>query len=216
VISRIAVWGRVRGQQFGESALRPCGSNAVLPGNRSTRLDLDTRIPSESIGWMVCPSCQSGPMKQAVEPGSAGSMERLRLATGAPDCGRARGNHGRQPLRTRPDWQGAIWKAVLASPGRGHYSHLPLSLLGKPTDWDWPSLDHLSSPATAEVVLEVRLVNDMKTIMNDQEFREMVGHLAAVLKIRPKKLRKNWHCRRGFAIEEPPTNEPPLPDTTPG
>jgi hypothetical protein len=60
------------------------------------------------------------------------------------------------------------------------------------------------------------LVNDMKTIMNDQEFREMVGHLAAVLKIRPKKLRKNWHCRRGFAIEEPPTKEPPLPDTTPG
>ena len=117
---------------------------------------------------------------------------------------------------TRPDWQRAIWKAVLASPGRGHYSHLPLSLLGKPTDWDWPSLDHLSSPATADVVLEVRLVNDMKTIMNDQEFREMVGHLAAVLKIRPKKLRKNWHCRRGFAIEEPPTKEPPLPDTTPG
>lgn len=117
---------------------------------------------------------------------------------------------------TREDWRRAIWQAILASSGRGHYSHFPLSLLspGKPTDWNWPSVDHVSNPATAEVVLEVRLVNDMKTIMNEQEFREMVGHLAAVLEIPSKKLPNNWHCGRAFSIEEPPTEEPPLPDMT--
>jgi hypothetical protein len=69
----------------------------------------------------------------------------------------------------------------------------------------------VSSPAVADVVLEVRLVNDMKTIMSEDEFRQMVGHLAVTLKTHPKELTKGWFCGRSFAIEEPPDTEPPLP-----
>lgn len=115
---------------------------------------------------------------------------------------------------TREEWRRAIWDAMLTSTGCGHYSRFPLSLLppGESTDWNWPSLDHSVSPATPELVLEVRLVNDMKTIMNEQELGEMVGHLAAVLGIPSKKLPDTWRCKRAFAIEEPPAEEPPLPE----
>ena len=99
------------------------------------------------------------------------------------------------------------------SPGLGHYSRLPLSLeSGNSKAWDWPSVDHVAGPATAELVLEVRLVNDMKTIMSEQEFRAMIGHLASVLKIPSRKLPNGWRCGRWFAIGEPPAQEPPLPD----
>ena len=59
-------------------------------------------------------------------------------------------------------------------------------------------------------MLETRLVNDMKTIMSDEEFRTLIGHLAAVLKVKVKE-QETWQCRRSFAIEEPPETEPPLP-----
>lgn len=97
--------------------------------------------------------------------------------------------------------------------GRGHFSRLPLSLKPwKPTAWNWPSLDHMKDPATAETVLEIRLVNDMKTIMTEREFRSVIGHLAAVLNVQVQELQEGWQCDRSFAVEERPVDEPPLPE----
>ncbi len=61
----------------------------------------------------------------------------------------------------------------------------------------------------AELILETRLVNDMKSIMSDEEFRTLIGHLAVVLNVKLEE-RENWQCHRSFAIEEPPEVEPPL------
>jgi hypothetical protein len=99
-----------------------------------------------------------------------------------------------------------------ASGAVGHYSQLVLSLASprKSTDWNWPSVEHLEDPGTASVALETRLVNDMKTIMSEAEFRDMVGHLAAAFSISPAGLPVGWKCRRSFAVEQP-DEEPPLP-----
>ncbi len=114
-------------------------------------------------------------------------------------------------LPSRGQWRKAILEALHTSKGRGHYSRFPLSLAtGNPTTWSWPSVDHLKGPKIAELVIETRLVNDMKTIMSDQEFRTLIGHLAAVLKVDVKE-QDRWQCRRSFAVEEPPDAEPPLP-----
>src|SRR5438876_389182 len=99
------------------------------------------------------------------------------------------------------------------SRGQAYYSRILLSVAGpqKGTDWNWPSIDHVETPGVASVVLETRLVNDMKTIMSQQEFREMIGHLASVLTVQAADLRQDWHCKRSFAIEQP-DEEPALPE----
>ena len=78
-----------------------------------------------------------------------------------------------EDLPTPAQWRAAILAAIEASQGKAHYSRLPLSLAPprKGTDWNWPSVDHVETPAVASVVLETRLVNDMKTIMSDTKFR---------------------------------------------
>ena len=115
-------------------------------------------------------------------------------------------------LPTPAEWRAAILSAMEASGGAGHYSQLDLSLASprKSTDWNWPSVEHLEDPGTASVALETRLVNDMKTIMSEAEFRDMVGHLAAGFSISPAGLPVGWKCRRSFASEQP-DEEPPLP-----
>jgi len=77
------------------------------------------------------------------------------------------------------------------------------------TDWSWPSVDHLKAPNIAEVTIETRLVNDVKGIMTEEEFKELISHLAFVMKITPQE-NVNWQCGRSFAAPEPP-REPPLP-----
>jgi hypothetical protein len=110
-------------------------------------------------------------------------------------------------------WRKAILDALRSSEGHADYSKFPLSLAAprKNTDWNWPSVDHVSGPEVAKVVLETRLVNDMKTITSEEEFRAIIGHLAAVLGVAVKEIGNDWQCRRSFAIEEPPDAEPPLP-----
>lgn len=116
-------------------------------------------------------------------------------------------------LPSSAQWRAAIVAAVQQSNGFGHYSKLELSLAPprKSKDWNWPSIDHLQNPRVAEVVLETRLVNDMKTIMSEKEFREMVGHLATTLSVNVDRLPTGWGCRRAFAAEQP-DEEPPLPE----
>jgi len=121
-------------------------------------------------------------------------------------------DRGNTPVPTRNQWAKAIWKSLLDSKGFGYYSKFPLSLLEKEnTHWSWPSVDHVSSLDETKVVIEVRLVNDMKTIMTQQEFRDMIGHLACTGKIKIKKVKNNWSCKRSFKGSEKPTQEPPLP-----
>ncbi len=115
-------------------------------------------------------------------------------------------------LPTRSEWRVAILSAMEQSAGIGHYSKLGLSLTPprKNTDWDWPSIEHLEGPGEATVALETRLVNDMKSIMSETEFRAMIGHLSIALSIPAGNLPDGWSCRRSFAVEQP-DEEPPLP-----
>jgi len=46
--------------------------------------------------------------------------------------------------------------------------------------------------------------------MTLKEFRELVGHLAAVLPAPPERLDSDWQCTRSFAVEQQPDAEPPL------
>lgn len=115
-------------------------------------------------------------------------------------------------LPTPPQWRESIVSAMAVSQGLGYYSKLPLTLAPplKSTHWNWPSVDHVCGPGVAEVVLETRLVNDMKTIMSKDEFLAVIGHIAAVHAVTAATLPKDWTCRRSFAVEEQ-LDEPPLP-----
>ena len=115
-------------------------------------------------------------------------------------------------LPTPAQWRVAINAAVEQCLGFGHYSKLELSLAAPRTctDWNWPSIEHLEGPGVAAVAIETRLVNDMKTIMSEPEFRAMIGHLSAVLSITAGSLPTGWGCHRSFAAEQP-DEEPPLP-----
>jgi hypothetical protein len=126
----------------------------------------------------------------------------------------ATANQPNRLLPSRKDWKQEILSAVEKSNGCGHYSRWPLRLGGPTSDWSYPSVDHCVDPGTAEVVIETRLVNDMKTIMSPKEFREMIGHLAATLKIEAHEL-SAWRCSRSFAgpqkVEEPALPSSKLP-----
>jgi hypothetical protein len=114
------------------------------------------------------------------------------------------------PLPTRGEWRAAIRSAIKESGGVGRYSRLNLSLEDrKNTDWNWPSVEHLAGSGTANLGLETRLVNDMKTIMSEAEFIAMVGHLALTFGISAARLSSDWRCSRSFAVEQP-DDEPPL------
>jgi hypothetical protein len=70
-------------------------------------------------------------------------------------------------------------------------------------------VDHLKAPNVAEVAIETRLVNDVKGIMTEEEFRVLISHLAFVVKRTPRE-NLTWQCGRSFAAPAPPS-EPPLP-----
>ncbi len=118
---------------------------------------------------------------------------------------------GSGTVSTRVKWREAIMDAIRNSDGRGHFSRLPLSLEGaKPTDPQWPSIEHLVDPADLDVALEQRLFNDMKSILSIEEFRSAIGHLVSVLAVQPKKLPDQWRPARSFGTAEK-SEEPPLP-----
>jgi hypothetical protein len=122
-------------------------------------------------------------------------------------------DHGRS-LLLRPgagEWRQAILAALKKSEGCGAFSRFALSMAPprKSTDWNWPSVDHLKAPNVAEVAIETRLVNDVKGIMTEEEFRSLIGHLAVAMNVIPRE-NLDWRCGRSFAAPEPPS-EPPLP-----
>lgn len=63
----------------------------------------------------------------------------------------------------------------------GYYSGLPLNPGLAPEHVFYPSHDHLTGRDDhSRAVVETRLVNDMKSILNEDEFWRMVEHLYAV------------------------------------
>jgi hypothetical protein len=116
-------------------------------------------------------------------------------------------------LPTAKEWRESIVTALHSSRGLGYYSQFPLTLRPqRETDWNWPSVDHQGSPASTSLVIETRLINDMKTIMSETEFLELIGHLASVHQVEVR-ARPSWSCQRSFAREQSP-DEPPLPGLT--
>lgn len=115
------------------------------------------------------------------------------------------------PRPAASEWRQAIVAAIRRSEGHAEFSRFPLSMAHprQNTDWNWPSVDHLKAPNIAEVAIETRLVNDVKGIMTEEEFRGLIGHLAFVMNVTPHE-DLTWQCGRSFAAPEPPT-EPPLP-----
>lgn len=135
-----------------------------------------------------------------------------RCATRAKKWARARGTPN-EPRPATAQWRQAIVDAISASGGRAAYSQFPLSLAAPRlnTDWNWPSVDHVEAPNVARVALETRLVNDVKGIMSEPEFKSLVAHLASVMGVTPEH-QPNWACRRSFAqpeqVLEPPLESP--------
>jgi hypothetical protein len=132
-----------------------------------------------------------------------------RCVTRAKKWARARGRPN-EPRPATSDWRKAIVDAIWASGGRAAYSQFPLSMAAtrRNTAWNWPSIDHVEAPNVARVALETRLVNDVKGIMSEPEFKSLVAHLASVMGVTPKH-QPNWACCRSFAQPEQ-VLEPPL------
>lgn len=74
-------------------------------------------------------------------------------------------------------WRSAIKKAVAASDGKCPYTGVRLDFTLPSYDPFYPSLDHKSSLASADLGVTIRLVNDMKSIMSEDEFLKMVAHI---------------------------------------
>ncbi|MBL8721875.1 MAG: hypothetical protein JNL79_38165 [Myxococcales bacterium] len=105
-------------------------------------------------------------------------------------------------VATTAEWRLAILNAAKACGGRGHFSQLPLSLELPATDARYPSLEHLRGPADCTVAIELRVVNDMKTILSEAEFRDMLGHLVHTLSVPPVQVADDWCCARDFGGPE--------------
>ncbi len=100
---------------------------------------------------------------------------------------------------SREAWRRAIVESF-PDDGRYHYSRFPIRTPdGDNTHAMSPSIDHCQGVTTLDLVIESRLVNDMKTILSEKEFKEIVGHLCCTLKARPGKREDNWECTRNFA-----------------
>ena len=89
---------------------------------------------------------------------------------------------------------------------RGYYSDLVLDPTISETDALYPSHDHLVSRRDdTNMVVDVRVINDMKTILSEDEFWMVVEHLYAVgLEKRkigsgtPKRLPHGWRPSRDY------------------
>ena len=89
---------------------------------------------------------------------------------------------------------------------RGYYSDLPLDPTVPDTGSLYPSHDHVvSRQDDTNMVVDARVINDMKTILSEDEFWRLVEHLYAVgldkTKIpsgRPRRLPEEWFPDRNY------------------
>ena len=89
---------------------------------------------------------------------------------------------------------------------RGYYSDLLLDPTLPETDAMYPSHDHVSDPNDDSwIVVDARVINDMKTIVSEQGFWLVIEHLYAVgrakgkIPERPAQRHDDWRPVRNFA-----------------
>jgi hypothetical protein len=119
-------------------------------------------------------------------------------------CKRGRLPQGRQ--------RKSVECSVVAGKVRGYYSDLVLDPTLDWTDSLYPSHDHTTHPRDhSNMVVEARVVNDMKGHLNDDEFWRMIEHLYAVgvskRKIRSglaRRLSPHWRPERNYCKSAPP------------
>jgi hypothetical protein len=89
---------------------------------------------------------------------------------------------------------------------RGYLSDLPLAPFLPSSHSLYPSIEHLSEPNnSSDLVVEARIVNDMKSHLTECEFWAVVEHLYAVGLAKgrikastPKRLSDDWAPIRNF------------------
>ena len=88
-----------------------------------------------------------------------------------------RGVHGKTARKRRAA------ERCLATDGtvRGYYSDLPLDPSLPESHSLYPSIEHLNSPTDhSNLVVEARIINDMKNHLSEAEFWQVVEHLYAI------------------------------------
>ena len=122
-----------------------------------------------------------------------------------PDTWRSFCRRGRYRVR---DQEASVLKCMLEDGAVvGYYSGFQLNPELKETDAMYPSHDHLSGRNDdGNMVVDARFVNDMKTILSEQEFWTMVEHLYAMGRRTGKipereasMLPAGWHPARDYA-----------------
>lgn len=99
-------------------------------------------------------------------------------------------------------------ESCVASDGsvRGHYSDLLLNPTVPETHSLYPSHDHTTSPRDhRSMVVDARLINDMKSHLSEAEFWLVIEHLYAIGRSKeqiplrsPQRLPGNWVPSRNF------------------
>jgi hypothetical protein len=112
---------------------------------------------------------------------------------------------GRYPVR----YQEASVKKCIQDDGTviGYYSGLQLNPELQETDAMYPSHDHLIERSDhGNMVVDARLINDMKTILSEKEFWTVVEHLYAIGRRtgripgrEAQTLATDWHPARDYA-----------------
>lgn len=89
---------------------------------------------------------------------------------------------------------------------RGHYSDLELDPTLEHTHSMYPSHDHtIDSQDHRAMVVDARIINDMKSHLSEDEFWQVIEHLYAVGRAkeripsrRPRRLGRGWHPHRNY------------------
>jgi hypothetical protein len=90
---------------------------------------------------------------------------------------------------------------------RGYLSGFRLDPKCQPTDSMYPSVEHLTGKENREdVVVETRIVNDMKSHLTEKEFWQLIGHLSSVdvegrkigMPLASNRLPDDWRPERNF------------------
>ena len=89
---------------------------------------------------------------------------------------------------------------------KGYYSDFPLDPTLDHTDAMYPSHDHFGTPKNdKDMVVDARIINDLKSILTENEFWHVIEHLFCVgiekgkiANPSPKRLPDNWRPTRHF------------------
>ncbi len=109
-----------------------------------------------------------------------------------------------------PCKRNAIVRCLKNGVVRGYFSGFPLDPKCLSTDSMYPSVEHLAGRKNPDVVVETRIVNDMKSHLSEKEFWQLIGHLflvgSAGGKVVPpagKRLPGKWRPQRQFQRVKP-------------